>query len=67
MISAPINVPIIVARPPLNKVPPTATAAIGVELHAEADLIGVARRIDRDDDQSGYPRAQSADAIDPSA
>ena len=36
-----------------------------VELHAEADQIGVARRIDRDDDQPGDSCAQAADDVDP--
>ena len=36
-----------------------------VELHAEADQIGVARRIDRDDHQPGDAGAQAADRIDP--
>ena len=66
MISAPISVPKTLAWPPVNGVPPDRDRRDGVELHAEADLIGVARRIDRNDDQTGDPGAQAADRIDPS-
>ena len=36
-----------------------------VELHAEADEIGVARRIDRHDDEAGDAGAEAADRVDP--